>query len=211
MTDDKYGAQAEGWSERAYADSRTYLRRRAELIARGLVRGDTVLDLACGDGGVAEYLLAFGLRYVGVDGNEAMVAAARERLEGRARVERGDLNEFTPDEDVAATSIFRAIYYARDHDAFFRHVASYTRAKIVFDLNPRQYGVEEMLARVRRAGFERVTLRPFFVPQRVALPFPLDVVARGAERVPPLARLALRYRFTYVVSAFRRRASSRAA
>jgi SAM-dependent methyltransferase len=205
---DKYAAQAEGWSERAYADSRKYLRRRATLIAHGLERGDTVLDLACGDGGVAEYLLPLGLRYVGVDANEAMVKAARARLGDRGRIELSDVNEFAPDGEVAATSIFRAIYYARDHDAFLRRVASYTRAKLVFDLNPRQYDADEMVARVRAAGFEDVELRPFFVPQRVALPFPLDHVARGAERVPPLARLALRYRFTYVVSAFKRAASS---
>ena len=201
---DKYAAQAAGWSERAYADSRTYLSRRAELIARGLARGDTVLDLACGDGGVAEYLLPRGLRYVGVDASDTMVTAARARLGDRARIERGDLNDFEPREEVAATSVFRAIYYARDHDAFFWRVAAYTRKKLVFDLNPRQYDVDDMLARVRAAGFERVELRPFFVPQRVALPAPLALAARGAEHVRPLAELALRYRFTYVVTAYAR-------
>ena len=205
---DKYAAEAEGWSERAYADSQTYLRRRAELIARGLAHGDTVLDLACGDGGVAEQLLGRGLRYVGVDASDAMVAAARARLGERARIERADLNDFDPGEEVAATSVFRAIYYARDHDSFFRRVASYTRTKLVFDLNPRQYDVEEMVSRVRAAGFERIELRPFFVPQQHALPLPLATIARGVERVGPLARLALRYRFTYVVSAFKPEASS---
>jgi SAM-dependent methyltransferase len=201
---DKYAAEAEGWSEHAYADSRTYLRRRAQLIAGGLERGDTVLDLACGDGGVAEHLLPRGLRYIGVDASESMVAAARARLGDRARVEHGDLNAFEPGEDVAATTVFRAIYYARDHDAFFRRAASYTRRKLVFDLNPRQYDVDETVARLRAAGFPHLELRPFFVPQRVALPAPIALAARAAERVPPLARLALRYRFTYVVTAFAR-------
>lgn len=199
---DKYGAQAAGWSERAYADSRTYLRRRAQLIVRGLEPGETVLDLACGDGGVADYLLPRGLAYIGVDASEAMVAAARARLGERARIEHGDLNDFDPGEEVAVTSVFRAVYYARDHDAFFRHVRAYTRVKLVFDLNPRQYDVDETTARLRAAGFVRVERRPFFVPQRFALPPPLAVVARAAERVPPLAKLALRYRFTYVVTAY---------
>jgi ubiquinone/menaquinone biosynthesis C-methylase UbiE len=47
------------WSERAYADSRTYLAARAELVRTlgpPLVRGDVVLDLACGDGGLAAFL-----------------------------------------------------------------------------------------------------------------------------------------------------------
>jgi SAM-dependent methyltransferase len=200
---DKYGPQAEGWSERAYGDSAKYLRRRAELIARGLDSGDRVLDLACGDGALGEVLLANGLQYLGVDASPAMAAAARTRLGDRARVEQGDLNDFDPGEPVDATTVFRAIYYAREHGAFFRRVASYTRKKLVFDLNPRQYDVEEMLGRVRGAGFPRVELRPFLFPQRFPLPFPLDALAGAAEHVRPLARLALRYRFTYVVTAWR--------
>jgi len=172
----------------------------AELGAP-LAPGDTVCDLACGDGGLGEFLLARGLRYLGVDANEEMVAAARRRFGGR--VELADLNEFRPEEPVAATTVFRALYYVRDEDAFFRQVASYTETKLVFDVSPRRYDLESLLARVRAAGFPHVELRPFFVPQRVALPRPVAALARAAERTGPLARLALRYRFTYVVSATR--------
>jgi SAM-dependent methyltransferase len=199
---DKYGPQAEGWSERSYGDARKYLHHRAELITVGLPPTATVLDLACGDGGLGELLLAQGLRYVGVDTSTAMVDAAHARLGGDAVVVRGDLNEYVPAEPVDATTVFRAIYYARDHDSFFRRVASYTRRKLVFDLNPRQYELDDMTRRLRAAGFLRVELRPFFFPQRFGLPFPLDRLARAAERSGPLARLALRYRFTYVVSAW---------
>jgi SAM-dependent methyltransferase len=199
---DKYGAQAEGWSERSYGDARKYLLHRAELIAVGLPEGASVLDLACGDGGLGEMLVARGLRYAGVDESAEMVEAARKRLGGDAVVVQEDLNEFVPTELVDATTVFRAVYYARDHDAFFRRVASYTRRKLVFDLNPRQYRVAEMTGRLRAAGFVRVELRPFFFPQRFGMPFPLDRVARLAERSGPVARVALRYRFTYVVSAW---------
>src|SRR6266540_7440276 len=99
------------------------------------------------------------------------------------------------------TTLFRSLV----HDAFFARVGSYTRTKLVFDLNPRQYDVDEMLGRVRAAGFPRVELRPFLFPQRFPLPFPLDALARAMEQVGALARLALRYRFTYVVTAWRRR------
>ncbi len=58
-----------------------------------------------------------------------------------------------------------------------------------------------MLAELRAAGFGQVALRPFFMPQTVALPRPAAAVARGLERSGPLARLALRYRFTYLVAA----------
>jgi SAM-dependent methyltransferase len=163
--------------------------------------GETVLDLACGDGGLGEHLLARGIRYLGVDASEPMVEAARRRLGDRARIEHDDLNEAAPPEPVAATTIFRAIYYARDRAAFFRRVAGFTERKLVFDLNPRQYPVDEVRSELEDAGFARIELRPFFVPQRFALPAPAAWLARVSERSGPLARLALRYRFTWIVAA----------
>jgi hypothetical protein len=46
-------------------------------------------------------------------------------------------------------------------------------------------------------------LRPFFSPQRVALPRLLASGLRALEDVAPLARLLLRFRFTYVCAAAR--------
>jgi SAM-dependent methyltransferase len=203
---EQYSRHAADWSTRAYADSETYLRRRAELVAElgtPLAPGDLVCDLACGDGGLGEFLLARGLAYVGVDENAEMVAAARSRLAGRARVEQTDLNDYAPADAVAATTLFRALYYVRDRDTFFRHVASYTKTKIVFDVSPRRYDVGALKTELAGAGFPRAELRPFFVPQRVALPRPVAAAARAAEGAGPLARLVLRARFTYVVSASR--------
>ena len=203
MTDTsaKYAGAAEGWSEEQYADSEAYLRRRAELIASlgpRLVAGERVLDLACGDAGLAGFLRPF--EYLGVDASEAMVRAARAR---GARVEVGDLNDFEPDAPVAATTCFRAIYYARDRRELFRRIAAYTEKKLVFDLNPRQYDVREVRADLRAAGFERLELRPFFVPQTRALPGLLAALMRAAGLSGPLARLVLRFRFTYLCAASR--------
>ena len=190
------------WSRRAYADPDAYLAHRAELIvALGprLEPGDTVLDLACGDGGLADFL-PDGIHYRGVDGSEAMVA------EGRARertVEQGDLNDYEPPGPVAATTCFRAIYYARDREAFFRRVATYTERKLVFDLNPRQYRVADIRADLASAGWTSLELWPFFSPQTRSLPGPLGALLRGLERSGPLARLLLRYRFTYLCAAAR--------
>ncbi len=202
----KYSSQAENWTERAYADAATYLAHRADLVvALGpeLVPGDEVLDLACGDGGLGELLVARGLRYRGVDSTPEMVEAASGRLGDSAPVERGDLNEHVPPAPVAATTVFRAIYYAPDRRAFFQHVAAFTEKKVVFDLNPRQYRLEDVLADLRAAGFEHIELRPFFMPQTVALPTPAAALAQALERSGPFARLALRFRFTYLVAASR--------
>jgi SAM-dependent methyltransferase len=204
--DDQYARQADGWTEDAYADVGAYLAHRAELIellGPPLRAGDTVLDLACGDGGLGDALLARGMRYRGVDATPEMVEAARARLDDRAEVGLGDLNDYAPAEPVAATTVFRAIYYARDRAAFFAHVARFTEKKLVFDLNPRQYGVDLVRAELRAAGFASIELRPFFVPQTVRLPGPLLAAAKALERSGPLARLALRARFTYLVAASR--------
>jgi SAM-dependent methyltransferase len=204
--DDQYARQAAGWTESAYADVGAYLDHRAELIVSlgpPLAAGDTVLDLACGDGALGEALLARGLRYRGVDSTPEMVEAAQRRLGSRAEVGVGDLNDSTPPEHVAATTVFRAIYYARDRAAFFAHVAAYTDKKLVFDLNPRQYRVEDVVADLRAAGLGTVELRPFFVPQTVSLPGPVLSLAKTLERSGPLARAALRVRFTYFVVASR--------
>ena len=204
--EEQYVRQAEEWTERQYADAHAYLAHRADLIVSlgpRLDPGDEVLDLACGDGGLGELLLERGLRYRGVDLTPEMVEEAERRLRSRAAVAPGDLNDYVPPEPVAATTVFRAIYYARDRAAFFRHAAEYTRKKLVFDLNPRQYPVEDVLAELRGAGFARVDLRPFFVPQTVALPGPVVALARALERTGPPARLALRFRFTYLVAASR--------
>jgi SAM-dependent methyltransferase len=191
---EKYAGSAEGWSEEQYADTRAYLAHRAELIRSlgpALQPGDTVLDLACGDGGLADFLS--GLRYVGVDASEEMVAAGRAR--GRTLM-HADLNDYQPAQTVHATTIFRAVYYARDRRALFARIRAYTERKHVFDLNPRQYALEDVRADVDAAGFTRLDTRPFFVPQTRSVP-----LLTALERSGPLARLLLRYRFTLLCAA----------
>jgi SAM-dependent methyltransferase len=192
----------DGWTEQAYADSDTYLAHRARSVARIgplLEAGDAVLDLACGDGAFAEYL-PDGVRYLGVDRSAEMADAARARGHD---VVLGDLNDYVPPQPVAVTTCFRAVYYARDRQAFFRHVAGYTRKKFVFDLNPRQYDLELVIEELRSAGFSGVAVRPFFSPQRVALPSPVVSGLRALEGAGPIARLLLRKRFTYICAAAR--------
>jgi SAM-dependent methyltransferase len=203
---EQYARKAAGWSDAEYADGRAYLDHRAALVASlgvSLEAGDEVLDLACGDGGLGEHLLVRGLRYRGVDAEPAMVEAARARLGPAASIEQADLNVYEPPAPVAATTVFRAIYYTDDRAAFFARAATFTEKKLVFDLNPRQYRVADVVADLSAAGFRRVELRPFFTPQTRGLPRPATALLTGLERVGPLARLALRVRFTYIVAAIR--------
>jgi len=199
--EEQYTRSANRWSETQYADAESYLRHRADLVVSlgpKLEPGDRVLDLACGDGGLGVFLREHGLEYRGVDTTPAMVEEARRK---GIDAELGDLNDYTPPEPVEATTCFRAIYYARDRAAFFRHAAGYTTSKLVFDLNPRQYRVEDVRSDLAAAGFTRIELRPFFAPQRVGLPAAAGALLLLAESSGPLARLALRFRFSYLVSA----------
>ncbi len=204
---EKYEELAAGFSERTYADPERFHGRRARLVIElgaPLGSGDRVLDLACGDAHIALWLLDAGLEYTGVDGSPAMVDAARRRLGARAGVEVGDLNSYRPDEPVAATICFNAIYYADDRAAWLEHVASFTTKKVVFDLNPRDNDAPATVrAEATRAGFDRFAARPFFVPQSYSLPRAAQTVLEAAERVGPVARALLRRRFTYVCSASR--------
>jgi len=204
---DQYARNAAGWSDAQYADSAAYLAHRADLVETlgpSLAPGAEILDLACGDGGLGAHLAARGFRYRGVDATPEMVAEATRRLGAGAQVVVGDLNDYEPPEPVAVTMVFRAIYYARDRRAFLHRAASFTTVKIVLDLNPRQYDVADVIEDFCAVGLPDVSLRPFFVPQTIALPAPAAAALRMAERSGPLARLLLRHRFTYVVAASRR-------
>ena len=201
----KFGPDtADRWSEEAYADPTLYLSHRAELV-RSLVppleSGDTVLDLACGDAGLAEFLLPYGLAYLGVDASAAMVEAARRRLGDRATIEQGSVDSFAPSQPVAATTLFRALYYPRDREVFFRRVAVFTERKLVFDLNPRQYALAQIRRELAAAGWARLETRPFFVPQTIALPRPLNRLLLAAESARGISDLLLRFRFTYLCTA----------
>ena len=196
MTWEKYRGRVEDWTENAYADAGRYLARRAELVRMlgpELRPGDTVLDLACGDGRLADFLPQ--QRYLGVDASPEMVAAGVGK--GRDLIE-ADLNEYEPPEQVAATTIFRAIYYARDRRELLARVAGYTTRKLVFDLNPRQYRLEDVRADLEAAGLDRLATRPFFTPQTRA---PLPGL-EALERSGPVARAILRVRFTLICAAW---------
>ena len=201
---DQFARKAARWSDAEYASPDAYLAHRAAVVATlgtPLAPGDEVLDLACGDGGLGPYLVAHGLAYRGVDAEPAMVEAARRRLGPETPVDIGELDTYGPPTPVAATTVFRAIYYARDRPAFFARARSFTEKKLVFDLNPRQYAVEAITAELEAAGFARIVLRPFLVPQTKRLPGPGAKTLIALERTGPLARLALRVRFTYLVAA----------
>jgi SAM-dependent methyltransferase len=197
---DKYDAIAERYSVHDYADAERYYARRAKLVvAHGplLERGASVLDIACGDGGLGRHLLALGMEYRGVDGSERMVEVARRAL--GERVVHGTF-DYEPPAQVDATTIFRSLYLVPDRRAFLSRARSFTRRKLVFDFDPRSVDAQALLADVRAAGWARIELRPFLTPQRAVLPRPLQSALHALEPLPA-ASVITRLHFPLLVSA----------
>ena len=171
MTDttaEKYDRIADGFSEREYADPGRYARARADIVVElgpALPAGASVLDLGCGDGITAGPLLARGLRYS---------------------------EEYFPPEPVDMTIALRSFYYPEDRLAFFTQIAGFTKVKFVFDFRPRTQPAGPILADLRAAGFKGIELRPFFLPQRRALPGPAIPIVHALERTGPVGLLVAR-------------------
>ncbi len=205
--EDQYARQADAWTERAYANATAYLAHRADLITTlgpRLEPGDEVLDLACGDGGLGELLVArepslSRRRLDSGDGRRGAATPWRARAGGARRPQR----------------VHPAESGRRDDD-LPRHLL--------------RHGPARLLRACRRVHREEARLRPESAaippgrcrerpPCRGLRPGGAETVlhptddcvatasaaraARALERSGPLARLVLRARFTYVVTAFR--------
>lgn len=202
----KYDAFAGEFTAREYGDPERYFRRRAEIVlglGPRVGAGDTVVDLACADGSFALPLIGAGLRYTGVDLSEPMVEVARGRIGGRGRVERGDLTSWAPPAPVALTTCFRSLHFVPDREAWFRHLASFTERKVVFDVSPRRVPLATIRRELAAAGLPRLDVHPFFVPQHGRLPAPVAGLLRALEGSGPVASALLRVRFVAICAASR--------
>jgi SAM-dependent methyltransferase len=196
----KYDALAERYSAHDYADAEGYYARRAELVVTHgprLERGDSLLDIACGDGGLGRHLLGLGIDYHGVDASDRMVEVARRSLGDR--VSHGTF-DYAPPESVDATTIFRSLYLVPDRREFLERLRGFTRKKLVFDFDPRAYDIAVLLADVRAAGWSTVALRPFLMPQRAKLPRALQRALWAVEPLPGAGALT-RVRVPLLVTA----------
>ncbi len=101
-----------------------------EVLDRLDLRGDErALDAGCGSGRVTEELvsrLPQG-RVVAVDGSEAMIAKARERLGGRADYLVGDLAELQIDGTVDLVISTATFHWIPDHERLFERMRAALR------------------------------------------------------------------------------------
>lgn len=202
----KYDDVAERFTAHEYGDPERYFRHRARIVLQigpGVGPGDRVVDLACADGSFGRELVAAGLAYTGVDLNERMVAVAAERLGAAAQVVRGDLTSWTPPEPVELTTCFRSLHFVPDREAWFRHLATFTTRKVVFDASPRRIPLDVLRREAAAAGLDRFDVHAFLLPQHARLPAPAAAGLKLLERSGPLARALLRVRFVAICAASR--------
>ena len=186
----KYDAVAESYSAADYADAAAYYARRARMVVeRGprLQRGSTVLDIACGDGGLGQPLLELGDR---------LPRRRREPGDGRRRAAHARRArapsatfEYVPPEPVEATTIFRSLYLVPDRREFFERVrASHARSSSSTSTRARSSLRTRSSPTCERRAGERVDLRPFLMPQRARLPRAVQALLFRARAAARLAR-----------------------
>ncbi len=134
-----------------------------EVLERLELRGDeAVLDAGCGSGRVTAELvdrLPAG-RLIAVDGSEAMIAKARERLGDRASYLVADLSELKLGEPVDLVFSTATFHWILDHDRLFERLRAALRCggRLVA-----QCGGEGNVAEHAKA-IATVAARPEFAP-----------------------------------------------
>jgi SAM-dependent methyltransferase len=91
----------------------------------GAVSGRRILDLGCGDAALGREVFAQGCRqYVGIDGSQNMVAAARENMAGTfGEVILSTIEDWTyPPENFDLVVSRLALHYIEDIDTIFKKI-----------------------------------------------------------------------------------------
>ena len=202
----KYDAAAPTYSNR-YADASAVARRQVALVegwGSKLAPGDTVLELGCADGLVTEALATAGFVVTAVDLSPVMVETARQRIHHaglHAAFAVGDVEsiDFGRRFDAVLALMCSFFAYAADPHSTLIRLGEHARAKLLVDANPRVVSPRMAVAAVAGAGFDRVAWRPFLVPQRRRLPVSALYTLAGAERIPGVRSLPLRWRGNVVI------------
>jgi trans-aconitate 2-methyltransferase len=124
-------SSAREWDAETYdAVSDPQLSWGLEVLERLDLRGDeAAIDAGCGSGRVTAKLLERlpGGSLIAVDGSEAMVAKARERLGDRAEYLVADLSELELTEPVDLVFSTATFHWILDHDALFARLRAALR------------------------------------------------------------------------------------
>jgi SAM-dependent methyltransferase len=200
----KYDRLSEGFAESSYANLVFDMHRRLSIAmswGNPLLRGDSVFELGCGDGYLAQLFAQHGLQYTGLDISPKMVEVATRRLQeaglkGVFRV--GDVAQIPLAESYDAIFSYMHDFfsYTQEPLVVLQRVRPFVRKKLIVDLNPRgNISLREGLAMLQVAGFRHVTWRPFFVPKEKRLPIWLLKAFAICEDISLIRTIPLRWKF----------------
>ncbi len=116
------GSAPGGWNPEDYARNAAFVPAMgtAALDLLGPRAGEDILDLGCGDGVLTSRIAATGARVTGLDGDQAMLAAARAR---GLNVVEGDGQRLRYDSAFGAVFSNAALHWMPDADAVARGVS----------------------------------------------------------------------------------------
>lgn len=200
----KYDRLAEGFAEKSYANLQFYMYRRFVLAVTWgtpLQRGDSVLELGCGDGYLAYLFTKNGFQYLGIDISPKMVETAMKRLHAEKLDSKflvADVSQVNLSEPYDAVIAYMRTFfsYVSNPLVVLQRLYPFVRKKIIVDLNPRKdMSLREGISILKAAGFRQVTWRPFFVPKEKRLPTWLLKVLVVCEDIPLVRSLPLRWKF----------------
>ena len=201
---EKYDRIAEGFAERSWANLEFDMQHRLSVSTTwglALCAGDTVLELGCGDGYLAQLLVQHGLHYRGLDISPRMIAMARRRQAAAgngANFMVGNAAQLSLSEPVDAVVSYMGAFFTfvENPAALLQRWRPYIGKKIILDLNPRgKIDIAGAIEMLTAAGFRNIDWRPFFVPMTVKLPRSVLHTLSLCENVPVLRSLPLRWRF----------------
>jgi len=204
----KYDLIAHNFSSREYNNLEFYMHHRfviATTWGKPLVTGDSVVELGCGDGYLAQSFVKHGFHYRGADISSKMIFAAQSRLlEAGKYVELfvADVNQFSLSEPCDVVIAFMRTFFAYTKEPLevLRRLRPYVRKKIILDLNPRlDMPVSAAIAMIKEAGFQNIAWRPFFVPKEKKLPLIMLKALATCETIPMLRQIPLRWKFHVLV------------
>ena len=201
---EKYDRIADGFAERSWANLEFDMEHRFRIsTAWGptLRAGDSLLEIGCGDGFLAQLFSQHGFTYQGLDISPRMVAMAQRRMPSagkRVRFGVGDAAQLSLNEPVDGVVSYMGAFFTFVDDPLplLRRLRPMIRKKIILDLNPRgKISLRRAVEMFREAGFVNIAWRPFLVPMTIKLPRPLLTTLCACEQVPGLRALPLRWRF----------------
>jgi SAM-dependent methyltransferase len=199
----KYDRIADGFAERSWANLEFDMGRRFSVATTWGVHlrsGDSVLELGCGDGYLAQLFVENGFRYCGMDISPNMVTVSRKKLLAaglEAEFMVADVNEISLSKPVDALVSYMGTFFFHVSDPLtvLGRLRPFIRKKIILDMNPRQTDLRSAVNTLRHAGFRNVAWQPFFVPKEKKLSESTLKTLAVCESIRFLRNIPLNWKF----------------